>query len=213
MVKKLGFSLTGEIEEKDFFYDQSLLQPKDNNCIYGNFQSEKYFINIRNILIKEFTLKRNISDYGKIVKDEINKSSCSCSLHIRRGDYLTNSVVNKVHGVLGLDYYKKAIKLLEEKQGDVQYFIFSDDIQWAKENLNIEKSFFVDDQKERTPNEDVYLMSLCNHNIIANSTFSWWGAWLNDNDKKVVISPKQWFMDKKINNNTFDLIPSIWIRV
>ena len=213
IMTKLGFSLNNELIEKGYFYEKSMLQPEDNKCISGYFQSEKYFFDIRSILLKEFTLKSGISEYGDLVVDNINQSSCSCSLHIRRGDYLANSATNKIHGVLGLDYYKKAVKLLEEKQGDVQYFIFSDDVQWAKENLNIENAFFIDGQEERIPNEDLYLMSLCNHNIIANSTFSWWGAWLNDNDKKVVISPKQWFMDKKMNNNTFDLIPSIWIRV
>ena len=213
IAKKLGFSFKGEIIEKEFSYDESILHPKDNNCIYGYFQSEKYFLKVREALLGEFTLKNNISKYGEMVKDKVNNSSHSCSVHIRRGDYLTNSAANKIHGVLDLNYYKKAIKLLEEKQGNIQYFIFSDDVQWARKSLNIENSFYVDGPEKRIPNEDIYLMSLCNYNITANSTFSWWGAWLNNYNNKVVISPKQWFSQKNINDRVNYIIPPNWIRI
>ena len=212
--RKIGHENINFIEEDVFFFSENLLLPKDDSYIEGYFQSEKYFLEIREVILSQISLKNSLSTYNAGIQKEISMCKISCSIHMRRGDYLTNSVANKVHGVLDIEYYKESIELLENKFSDnIWYFIFSDDMEWVVDNLHIKNSTFVDSDQDSCPNEDIFLMSLCDHNIIANSSFSWWGAWLNNNGKKVVISPKQWFMDKKMNDNTFDLIPSIWIRV
>ena len=212
--KQFGFKNNRLTGEEFFFFDDRLMSPEDDTYIQGYFQSEKYFLEIREVILSQISLKNSLSTYNAGIQKEISMCKISCSIHMRRGDYLTNSVANKVHGVLDIEYYKESIELLENKFSDnIWYFIFSDDMEWVVDNLHIKNSTFVDSDQDSCPNEDIFLMSLCDHNIIANSSFSWWGAWLNNNGKKVVISPKQWFMDKKMNDNTFDLIPSIWIRV
>jgi hypothetical protein len=102
---------------------------------------------------------------------------------------------------------------LEERFGDVEYFIFSDDIEWVQENLKITHAIYVRNDRERIPHEDIYLMSLCHHNIIANSSFSWWGAWLNNYDKKIVIAPKRWFVDEKLYQQSKDIVCESWIQL
>jgi hypothetical protein len=116
-------------------------------------------------------------------------------LHIRRGDYISDKKANSVHGTCDLSYYKKATELICAKFNDAHFFVFSDDISWAKENLNINNTTYID--HKTIPHEDIHLMSLCKHNITANSSFSWWGAWLNQYSKKTVIAPKQWFINKE----------------
>lgn len=179
---------------------------------YGFYQSEKYFKNIENIIREEFALKNPLTDKSKKWEEKINLSPISVSIHIRRGDYINNLETNKYHGVCGIEYYKKAINLLENKIGkNFEIFIFSDDIEWAKNNLSFNQQINFVSSPEIPDYEEMYLMSLCKHNIIANSTFSWWGAWLNKNPDKIVIGPNQWFA-KKISDN-LDILPSDWIKI
>ncbi len=143
---------------------------------------------------------------------EMIQSFKSVSLHIRRGDYVSNKVTNQVHGVCDLNYYSHAISYIAERISNTHLFVFSDDPEWAKGNLKTEiPTFFVDNNRADKDYEDLKLMRQCKHNIIANSSFSWWGAWLNQNAGKIVIAPKKWFNDKSIN--TKDLIPEKWIRL
>jgi len=136
----------------------------------------------------------------------------SISLHIRRGDYVSNVYTNSVHGTCSLDYYQQAVTLLESKLNNPHFFIFSDDLAWAKEHLSfIENVTFVELDVNIPDHDEMFLMSQCLHHIIANSSFSWWGAWLNKNLDKIVIAPKRWFIDETYN--TSDLIPDAWIRL
>lgn len=212
IMRKIGIRSSNVIKEKNLLFDEILIKVEDNNFISGYFQSEKYFINIRDILLKQFTIKQNISSYTHDIADKIKKRSNSCSIHIRRGDF-TNSNNISIHGVCPAEYYLSAIKYLKQKTDIEEYFIFSDDIKWCKENLQVEKATFIENTKQRIPHEDIYLMSLCKNNIIANSTFSWWGAWLNQNNKKIVIAPKQWFADETMENIATDIVPIDWIRL
>ena len=116
-------------------------------------------------------------------------------MHIRRGDYVSNSKSNSIHGTCSLEYYREAVKIINEKYKNSIFFVFSDDISWKKENLLIQNAVYIDNKT--IPHEDIYLMSLCKYNITANSSFSWWGAWLNQNKNKVVIAPKKWFLKKE----------------
>jgi hypothetical protein len=116
------------------------------------------------------------------------------------------------HGNLGLDYYTKALKILKEKNSSIEVFVFSDDLDWCKANLQLDDSIhFVDANQKQNFHLDMYLMSHCKHNVIANSSFSWWAAWLNQNQNKIVIAPQNWYSDKSLS--TKDLIPSSWKKV
>jgi len=209
---KLRIKNSKILKESNRLFDEKYLNIDDVKYIDGYFQTEKYFLNIRDVILKQFKLKEEISNYSKDIKNQISSTKTSVSLHIRRGDYLT-SVNSNIHGVCDLEYYKKAIGLLDEKLGETRYFIFSDDIAWVKENLKMDNAIYIDSKEKRIPHEDIYLMSLCDHNIIANSSFSWWGAWLNQNNEKIVIAPNRWFTDEKMNVNAKNIVCDNWMRI
>ncbi|NMR33817.1 alpha-1,2-fucosyltransferase [Chryseobacterium aquaticum] len=199
-------------QEKNLLFDDSLFRVnKKNIYLKGYFQTEKYFLRFEDEIRKDFEiispLKRETLDMLKIIEAEN-----SISLHIRRGDYISNPNANAVHGTCNLDYYYNAIEIIKEKTKDPVFFIFSDDIYWAKENLKIENTmYFVDFNDASTNYEDIKLMSACKHNIIANSSFSWWGAWLNRNKNKTVIAPSKWFNTDMLNSK--DIIPESWMKI
>jgi hypothetical protein len=182
-------------KEKSLLFDDNLKALKGNEYIKGYFQTEKYFKEIRNILLSEFIINQKVSLETYKISKQIISLKNSCSLHIRRGDYISDKKSNSVHGSCDLDYYKRAIEIVNSKYSNVPFFVFSDDISWTKENLKIENAFYVDIKS--IPHEDMYLMSLCKNNITANSSFSWWGAWLNKNDNKTIIAPEKWFVNKE----------------
>jgi hypothetical protein len=161
--------------------------------------------------LKDFNFKNHPTGQNKLTLNIINNTN-SVSLHIRRGDYIKNLETYNKHGLIDLYYYYKAINYIKEHVYNPTFFIFSDDITWAKENLNIELPVYFIDFNDQTRNyEDLRLMKNCKYNIIANSSFSWWGAWLNDFSNKIVIAPKKWFNDDTIN--TYDLTPLDWILI
>jgi len=212
VLKKLGLDFSKRVKEKSLLFDKDFLNVEDNSYLDGYFQCEKYFKDIIEIILKQFTINQEISDYTKEIENKILNSQNSCSIHIRRGDFVNSTNIN-IHGVCDIEYYKKAMKYLENKVGDMSYFIFSDDIEWAKENLATQNALYIDSKEKRIPHEDIYLMSLCSHNIIANSSFSWWGAWLNQNENKMVIAPKRWFADDKLESQSKDIVCESWVRV
>lgn len=182
-----------------------------NLYLNGYFQSERYFVKYREDLLKEFSLKNNLrtKEFQRVSKT-IRSDKKSLSIHIRRGDYITNSKANKHHGVLNKDYYIKALKLLEGKYQ--QIYIFSDEIKWVKRNFKfLPKNCYFVSEHDFNSAQEITLMSCCKHNIIANSSFSWWGAWLNNNSKKTVITPYNWTLGSKITNKK--IIPSTWIKI
>ncbi|NCQ11249.1 MAG: alpha-1,2-fucosyltransferase, partial [Bacteroidetes bacterium] len=139
-------------------------------------------------------------------------NSNSVSLHIRRGDY----VDNKYFAQIPLEYYYNSIELIENKFPNSSYYVFSDNLNWVKNNFKTNVNLhFVDANDSSTDFMELYLMSKCNHNIIANSTFSWWGAWLNKNPDKIVIAPKVWFGDKTAQENykNGQHVPNNWIKM
>jgi hypothetical protein len=213
ILRKLGFDSSRKKVEKSLLYDYKLLEIKDDNYIEGYFQCEKYFKEVRKTLLKEFTIKNSISQYTKEMENKIKSlHNNSCSLHVRRGDFVSRNNIS-IHGFCGLDYYQKAISYFEKKVKNIHYFIFSDDIDWCKENLQMKNVIYINSKEKRMPHEDIYLMSLCKHNVIANSSFSWWGAWLNQNKNKIVIAPKRWFADKKLEQQSKDIVCEGWIRL
>ena len=178
----------------------------DNTYIEGLIMSEKYFVDIKDIIRREFTLKKPLSKNSAAWRDKILASNCAVCVHIRHGDYL--SPRNIIHGILPFNYYTRALKRLKEECGDISIFIFSDDLQWCKDNLKFDvPTEFVEGCEHSY--EEMYLMSLCKHNILANSTFSWWGAWLNKNPDKKVFVPNPWLYCLYWE----DIVPDGWIKI
>ena len=196
-------------KEPHFEYDKNFMKIKNNTYLEGYFQTEEYFKNIRPEILKNFSIKNEPSVKSKEIIELAHKNE-SVSLHVRRGDYVTNQNASKFHGLMGEEYYKKAISIINKKIKNPKYFIFSDEIDWVKKNFNLPKgSIFVTHNKSGI--EDMRIMTECRHNIIANSSFGWWGAWLGQNTDKEVIAPKVWFLDNTIN--TSDIIPSRWQKI
>ena len=196
--------------EREFCFDEKVLRLGKNVYLKGYFQSEKYFLPIKEIIQKEFLLKDEAIVRVKHYFDASDYSN-RVSVHIRRGDMVTDPLAAERHGVMPISYYQKGIEILKSKISNPQFYFFSDDINWVKENFNNNDATFVSGEISNTHFEDLYLMSQCGHNIIANSSFSWWGAWLNNNPGKIVIAPNKWYNSGP--QDTQDLIPSTWIRI
>lgn len=173
--------------------------------IKGYWQSEKYFSNIAEALRRKFTFPSLQGDANQALLERIQRVN-SVSLHIRRGDYLTGG--NAV--ALPIDYYHQSIDFIEKNVNQPHYFIFSDDMEWAKKNIQVANGEFIDWNIDSNSFIDMQLMSECKHNIIANSSFSWWGAWLNPNSSKLVIAPQQWMPHL---GDCRDAIPENWIQL
>jgi len=188
------------------FFDLS-----DNTYLDGYWQNEKYFIDIRDQLLAEFVPKQ-LSGYTQKLAREIAEHP-SVAIHVRRGDYVSNKHASKFHGLMSADYYQQALKQITKKAGPVRCYVFSDDIDWCRKNLKLDPdTIYVSGNGPDRGCEDIYLMQRCRHNIIANSSFSWWGGWLNDNPDKIVIAPKRWFHNKESNDET-EIVPTDWIRI
>jgi len=188
-------------------FDSNVLSRKNNTYLIGFWQTEKYFKDIRPTLLKDFEFVTKPSSKNRVMLNKI-EAGPSISLHVRRGDYVSNIHANKFHGTKDSTYYQKALKIIEKEQPDTYtVFVFSDDIEWCKKNILLkQKTVYVSGNKKGF--EDMRLMSSCSHNIIANSSFSWWAAWLNQNKHKIVVGPKVWFNDKRVN--TRDVLPQSW---
>lgn len=198
-------------EQRGRNFNEEALRLNKHAYLIGYWQSEKYFKKIDSILRKDFTFKYILEGLNNKISQVIRQVN-SVSLHVRRGDYIANSHINTFHGLCSIEYYKKSIDYISKIINRPHFFIFSDDIAWIKQNLNIpfDKTYVANNQGTKDY-VDMQLMSLCKHNIIANSSFSWWGAWLNNNPDKIVIAPKKWFNDESID--TKDRIPEGWIRI
>lgn len=200
------------VRQKGNGFNPEVLNLGDNVYLDGWWQDEQFFKDIRPLLLKETELKTKPNIQNAKWLKQI-KSSNSVSLHIRRGDYVENELTKKFHGVLEPAYYQKALDYLNKMTGqkDFGLFVFSNDIDWCKQNLKFKyPTTFIDGKNSGA--EDMRLMKHCKHNVMANSSFSWWGAWLNQNLDKIVIAPKAWFKDKKANAET-GIVPPGWIRL
>lgn len=198
--------------EKGFAFDPNFFEQTCDVTLEGYFQSEKYFVDIADDIRSEFLFVKdhppNIEHFINLIKDNE-----SVAVHIRRGDYVSSSEANSFHGLCDFNYYSRSIDFLVSHIGrPIVLFIFSDDMAWVKKNIFFKFPIvYVDFQNEESAHYELKLMSLCKHNIIANSTYSWWGAWLGDPTGRVVISPVKWFSDSNID--TSDLIPDRWFRL
>lgn len=203
----LEINCSGHIAEKSFGFDKRVLNLKDNVYLHGYWQSWKYFDNYSDIIRKDFTLKQKyLNEIDGNLLAQIENSN-SVALHIRRGDYISNENVSKIHGVCDRSYYNQAIELIKNRITNPKFFIFSDDPNWCLKEFG-DEFFVVFGYKDW---QDFWLMSKCKNQIIANSSFSWWAAWLNNNLEKIVIAPKRWFLGGDINID--DMFPESWIKL
>ena len=211
-LQKINFWNKAHIFEKKYFkYDSKINEINGSIYLDGYWQNEEYFNNISVDLKNAFTLKNKISDNSNNYLNKINTCN-SVSIHVRRGDYVSIPNFYKVHGTCNMIYYQNAIKFIYSRIKNPTFFIFSDDIIWAKENFDfLENYHIVDGNHGNYFYEDMILMSKCKANIIANSTFSWWGAWLNNHDNKLVIAPNKWLNSTNIDAS--EVIPKSWIKI
>jgi hypothetical protein len=192
-------------------FDPNIMKTPKDVYLDGYWQSEKYFVDIQDVIRREFTIKVEQDRQSREIAEQIAGTQ-SVSIHVRRGDYVSNPETRRVHGVCNLDYYKQCISLIAEKITYPHLFVFSDDPGWVTDNLRFDyPTTFVTHNDAAKNYEDLRLMSMCKHHIIANSSFSWWGAWLNANPNKIVLAPRRWFNDPGID--TRDLLPDGWIKV
>ena len=212
--RKLKLNYPKTYIESSFHFHPEVLNLQTPIYLSGYFQSYKYFLGHENLIRNLFKFPiKELDTETKALLAEINKNH-SVSIHIRRGDYITNKNTQKFHGNCDLNYYKKAIDfLLSKKSGNL--FFFSDDIEWVKAEFSDipYTSIFISNNQGNDSWKDMFLMSNCNYNIIANSSFSWWAAWLNSHENKKVIAPKIWFANKEQQKQTIDLIPPEWLRL
>lgn len=198
-----------EEPKNNYWKFDSTLENYSSPSIYlnGYWQTEKYFKEIREVLLEEFSVKTPADARNQALLTEI-KNKNSINLHIRLGN---NTDPKNPIGTLSMDYYDQAIKMMAEKVKDPHFFIFSDDSEWAKKHLKINHPCTFVGNKESQDYEDMRLMVNCKHHITANSTFSWWGAWLSTNPDKIIISPDRYVQRSEQPNP--DLFPESWITL
>lgn len=201
------------LEKESYVFDPAVMEARGNVYLDGGWLSEKYFKDRETEVRRAFAFKRALSPAAAEMAKRI-LSTKAVALHVRRGDRVWGVIPSRLHVVAPQSYYDRAIELIAGKVGkDVTIFVFSDEVEWCRNNLTIvpEHVFVSEGHAPFRDDEDLHLMSLCSHFIIPNSTFSWWGAWLSAHKEKVVVAPKDMF-----HNNAFrdaDAFPSSWVRV
>lgn len=190
-------------------FQPEILNLPDGVGLYGYWQSEKYFSDIADIILKEFTLKNPLGEVSNFWHEKILAAECAVSLHVRNGDYMTPFNRNFT-GTISNKYYCECINQLKNSYPNLTLFVFSDELNWVKENLNFDvPTEFVEGCEHDF--EEMHLMSLCKHNIITHSTFSWWSAWLNQNPDKKVLTPYPWGRSIFFGNSS--ILPESWIKI
>jgi len=194
-------------EQKDGNFDPKVFESKNLCFLEGYWQSEKYFKPIEDQIRADFTLKRPLSLDDQRLVEEMRNNPNSVSVHVRRGDYVSDLSVIQRHYICTPDYYLETMRWVNQKLGrDVYYYIFSDDPDWCCSGLDYPSQYKIVSTKERSSVQELILMSNCRHAIISNSSFSWWGAWLINDPQKTVVYPKKWFN----NLNVPDIPPENW---
>lgn len=207
----IPFNRRSYINERTSSFDPAIINLRDNVYLDGVWANEKYFLDIKELIREEFELRNQSNEVNLKMTEQIGSVN-SVAVHIRRGDYVSNPIANRYHGLCSIEYYLHAVSEIAKKLKDPHFFLFSDDPQWVKDNLRIAYPIvYVDHNGPEQGHEDLKLMKICKHNIIANSSFSWWGAWLNSNLDKIIYAPSRWSNNRPGNNN--DCVPQAWISL
>lgn len=197
-------------EQKTFFFDEKVFR-KPYAYIAGYFQNPQYFEEIRDELVKDFTPKRSLQGASRTIAEKMRQEN-SVAVHMRRGDYMSGSLATK-YVTQSIDYYLKAMGYMSADIDNPQFYIFSDDINWCKETLKMDKRnlVYIDSSVSSSALNDFLLMKSCRHYIISNSTFSWWAAWLSETEDKRVIAPQRWFFHEGKDTDSKQLINPDWV--
>jgi hypothetical protein len=195
-------------EEKEFSFDPKVFSAGKNIFLWGFWQTPKYFEGIEDEIREAFRFRYPLEGEAATIAEDIKKHN-SIALHVRRADYVMPKY-QEMYGETNLSYYDKAVRFMTDHVKDPKFYVFSDDVAWCKENIKLAYPMEYIERSSEGPkaNYHVQLMSLCKHNIVANSTFSWWAAWLNQNPGKIVVAPKEW--SRSVPSGECDIIPSSW---
>ena len=194
------------ISQSEFNFERKYFDYYFSRYLIGYWQSEAYFSEINAQIREDFTFPV-LDAENQLIADKIEATN-AVSLHVRMGDYVNHPLHG---GICTLEFYRKAINIISCEVSNPQFFVFSNDINLCQSNLQLDNAIYVIGNSGANSFKDMHLMSLCKHNIIANSSFSWWGAWLNNNSDKIVVAPAKWFNDSQIN--TSDLLPATWMKI
>lgn len=197
-----------KVEENFVYYPEALQSSHKNELFMGTWQSQQYFEGAEDDVRKAFTFKEELLNEPTQKLRSAIEACNAVSLHVRRDDYLSTQYAQGFGGICTKEYYQNAIAFMKKHMDGASLFVFSDDINWCRENLDLDDATFVDCNHGEESWQDMYLMSRCKHNIIANSTFSWWGAWLNAYPDKIVVAPDKWW-----NGLKDDVVPDEWVRI
>ncbi|HKA13777.1 MAG TPA: alpha-1,2-fucosyltransferase [Myxococcota bacterium] len=196
--------------ERHFHYDPAVARLPDRSCLEGYWQSERYFADAAERVREEFRFRAELAGRNAELARAI-AARAAVSVHVRRGDYAANPVTRAVHGLCSIDYYQRAAEYIAARVRDPVYVLFSDDPEWARAHLDLGgEAIAVGHNGPDDGAEDLRLIGLCRHHVIANSTFSWWGAWLSASPDKIVVAPERWFADGA--RDTSDLLPAGWVK-
>jgi Glycosyl transferase family 11 len=197
--------------ERHFHYDPAVARLPDETCLEGYWQSERYFADVAARVRQEFSFRSAPSGRNAELAREI-AARAAVSLHVRRGDYATHAATRAYHGLCSIDYYRRAAAYVAERVRDPLFVLFSDDPEWTRAHLDLGHDTLVAGHNgPQDGPEDLRLMMQCRHHVLANSTFSWWGAWLDASTDKIVIAPERWFSDRA--RDTRDLLPAGWFKL
>jgi hypothetical protein len=197
--------------EPHFKFDPAMPELEAPVYLDGYWQSERYFSDIAGVLRQEFTVAAPLDRENEALAAGIDAVN-AVSLHVRRGDYVDDPATNRFHGVCSPDYYQRAVDYVTTRVEAPHLFVFSDDPHWTRANLRFSVPMTVVDANPPDRGyRDMRLMARCRHHIVANSSFSWWGVWLNPSREKIVVAPRRWFGAS--SNDTRDLIPPDWVRL
>lgn len=212
-LNKTGILRYSIYRESSLIYNNNIFRIKPPAYFEGFWQSEKYF---NKTLVKDsFTFNKSFNSESGKIAGEIAKCPNPVSIHIRRGDYISSNATNQLHGACSITYYQNAIKQITDSINNPYFYIFSDDPDWVEQNLlpGLNNATPVSHNMGKNSWQDMALMSTCKHHIIANSSFSWWGAWLNPHPEKIVIAPQNWFAQKTAYFDDKDIVPENWLKI
>lgn len=194
-------------KERSLAYDPAWERLGSHVYLDGYFQSERFFDKVAPILRREFIPAMQSVHPRNMCSERLAQEE-SVALHVRRGDYVSDRKTLATHGVCSIEYYRRALDLVRNSLKAPRFYLFSNDLEWSRENLTLPSDVVCVDWNGGAPEWDLYLMSKCRHHVIANSSFSWWGAWLATHPEQLVVWPKPWFDDQRLDAS--DLVPARW---
>ena len=204
-----GFTRKAYFKEEHLYFNPAVFNVQGDTYFDGYWQSYRYFENVKDELRQDFSLPVAVNSVG-LYKEIKNNDNAVC-INVRRADFL----VNAVHGSHSMEYFNTAIEIICAQISSPSFYIFSDDVEWCTNNfaLNYPTTIVSYEHKGNKFGNYLKLLSACHHFIIPNSSFAWWGVWLSNQQNKIVIAPRAWYGEKKLNDQTIDLIPDNWIRI